>query len=134
MRWSSALGASAAERRVEQQVPDALRDRAPTRLAAQLGADGARQQTGLGGLAGAFAAFDRDKAPSCTHGSNDRASGRIAERGRPARAAVAARTAAQALAGLRPLSELTISVMASSWRARCFWISTASCKTASASL
>jgi len=52
---------------VEEQVPNAFGDGAPTRLAAEHGAYRASKKGGLGGLADAFTAFDRDQpAGVCT--------------------------------------------------------------------
>ena len=119
-----------AQRPVEEEIPNSLAYRAPTRFTAQLGADRGGQQRGLRGFPDAFAAFDRDQPARSTHGSKVRASRSAA------RLLVATRSpsAAQACDGAIPLSLSTTSVMASSCEARCFWISIASCKTASASL
>ena len=86
----------------------------------------------------AFAAFDRDKPALSTHDPNVRASRSgarllVAPASAPAGRVTVAR-AAQAWDGVIPLSAFTTSVMASSCERRCFWISIASCKTASASL
>ena len=130
MRYNSALGANVPNDRSRRRS----RIRSPiglppgSRLSSAPIAGG--EQRGLRGFPDALAAFDRDQPARSTHGSKVRASRSAA------RLLVATRSpsAAQARDAAIPLSLSTTSVMASSCEARCFWISIASCKTASASL